>query len=344
MCQDHISAALALLVHTREIKNEELKEMLADKSNHHWREGMPHPKQDLILIRFATNGEKKKLKKSDTKNLDQYYVQTMDSANKNPWGDLCKSWGVYDHQEVFQRKLLTKNDYEDEIGDVKPKLPIQIRNKKLAMRLGKRRQDNNEQSDESASDSEWKLKSKAPRMRMHADDEESKLKKEQVSKPIKPVEQDLYEKYAPLSIEVVNSQSTYVKKEYSKLSDKFKFHGGSKQNSVQSRLGEKIVPTNEHSSQSEASSDESSNGDSDHNLMSKVQKVNSKSSKTGSVWSRLETQQKQISAQSDLRQILKSRTKPSKPQNSDLRDRLGKSKPANLRIEIDNNRYSDDSE
>lgn len=344
MCQDHISAALALLIHSREIKNEHLKEMLADKSTHHWREGMPHPKKDLILVRFATYGEKKKLKKKpQSKNIDQYYDQTMDSTSKNPWGDLCKSWGVYDHQEVFHRKL-PKNDYEYDIDDKvnEPPKPIHIRNKKLAMRLGKRRQDSTEQSDDSASDSEWKSKSKTPRMRMHADDEESKLKKKQVSPPTR-TEQDEYEKFAPLSIEVANEKTTYVKKEVTKLSDKFKFHGGNKptsikQTSIRSRLGEKIVLSDENSSHSDEVGDVSE--DSDHNMMSKVQKVNSKS--TGSVWSRLASNQNQTKTQSDLRQILKLKPKQTKPQGNDLRGRLGNSKPANLRIEIDNSRYSDE--
>lgn len=342
MCQDHISAVLALLVHSREIKNDELKKMLADKSNHHWREGMPHPKQDLILIRFATNGEKKKLNKlPNAKKYDKHFAQTMGSVSKNPWGDLCKSWGVYDHQEVFEHKL-SKTDYENEIEEIEePIKPIHIRNKKLAMRLGKRRQDSDEHSDESDSDPEWKSKSKTPRMRMHADDEESKVKNK-VSKPIQPVERNQHEKYASLSIEVVNSQSSSIKKEQTRLSDKFKFHGGKNLSSVRSRLGDKVVPKDENSSQSEASNDESSNEDFDHNLMSKVEKVNSRPSKTGSVWSRLQTQQRESSAQSDLRHILKSKSKHNKPQSNDLRDRLAKSKPANLRIEIDNNHYSDD--
>lgn len=315
--------------------------MLAEKSSHHWREGVPHPKNDLILMRFATYGEKRKLKKlTERKKNDEYFDQIMDSASKNPWGDLCKSWGVYDHQEVFQRKLI-KNDYEDEIEE-EPRKPIQIRNKKLAMRLGKRNHRVDNESDDSGSDSEWKSKSKTPRMRMHADDEESKIKKRKASQIVE--EKRPQDKYAPLSIEVVNSEGDYVKREPTKLSDKFKFHNKPQQSSpsIRSRLGEKVTRANE--SQSEESNDDFSDDNSEHNIVtSKVQKVNSRSKESSSVWSRLEVKQNSSTSnsKSDLRQML-SRTKSSRPASSegrkpnDLRERLGKAKQANLRIEIDN--------
>lgn len=321
VCQDHISVALALLAHSREIKNEELKSMLAEKSDHHWREGLPHPKKDLILMRFATNGDKKMGKKNHhTKKILVYDDQNMDSVSKNPWGDLCKSWGIYDHQEVFQRKL-PKNDYEDEIEE-SPKV-FAIKNKKLAMRLGKRQKKviHQESGDDSNSDSEWKTKSKTPRMRMHADDEESKIKKKKVFNE----SDEIYEeKYAPLSIEVVNSQNNYSQRTATKLSDKFKYHNV-KQSSVHNRLGGKIEPIDN-------SNDESSSEQSDSHIESRVQRVGSSNSKgTSSVWSRLEGKQ---SSRNDLRQIIKSRVHK-KP--DDLRERISKSKKSNLRIEIDNN-------
>lgn len=343
VCQDHISAALALLLHSREIKNDELKDMLAVKSNHHWREGMPHPKKDLILMRFATNGEKKKpIKKPEHKQIDEYDDLSLNSVSKNPWGDLCQTWGVYDHQEVFNRKL-PKNDYEDEIEEAPRPPPIHIRNKKLAMRLGKRKQDVESNTDDSGSDSEWKSKSKTPRMRMHADDEESKIKKKQAPKLPEEIKVNRIqkEKYAPLSIEVVNTRRDYVKREPTRISDKFKFHGGNnKQSSIQSssvrsRLGEKVTP---HQSESEESN-ESSNESIEVNVTSKVKKVSSRINTPSNVWSRLETKQNISTTRRDLRQMLKSKTNidDPKPKNTnDLRERLGKSKQANLRIEIDN--------
>ncbi|XP_026757974.1 nuclear cap-binding protein subunit 3-like [Galleria mellonella] len=312
--QDHITAALALLVHSREIKSEEIKNVLSEKSHHYWREGMPHPKNDLILMRFATNGDKKMTKKQlQNKYKNSIYEHNMDSVSKNPWGDLCKSWGVYDHQEVFQRKL-PKNDYKDELEESNE--VVQIKNKKLAMRLGKR----SYKSEDSGSDSEWKKKSKTPRMRMHADDEETKKKQVQISRE----GSEENETYPPLSIEVVNSHSSYVPRNPTKLSDKFRSNKNKVQKDrIHSRLGVKVIPQEDPEYSDDTSSDSA-----DYNIMSRVQKVNSKNEV--SVWSRLETKQSNKNSQNDLRQILKSR------KHDDLRDKIGKMKQSNLRIEIDN--------
>ncbi|XP_047020905.1 nuclear cap-binding protein subunit 3-like [Helicoverpa zea] len=324
VCQDHISAALALLVHSREIRDENLKQMLADKANHHWREGMPHPKKDLILMRFATNGDKKIIKKKpQSKHIDDYYDQTMDSVSKNPWGELCQSWGVYDHQEVFQRQPR----YRDEDETEEPEKVIKIKNKSLASRLGKRHIDkdnyNKKEVEDSDSDTEWKTKSKAPRMRMHADDEESRQKKKLAMQYTKEPDE-----FSPLSIEIENSRSNYTQKEHTKLSEKFKKHEvHRKKHSILSRLGDKVIPAEE----SLSSDDLSENSDS--NVMSRVHKVNSSSS----VWSRLDMKSSDsinTPDQSDLRQILKSRKNK---KSDDLRGKLGKTKQSNLRIEFDNN-------
>lgn len=314
--------------------------MLSAKSNHHWREGLPHPKKDIILLRFATNGDKKlPKKKPEQKYTAEYYDQSMDPVSKNPWGDLCKSWGVYDHQEVFNRKL-PKIDYEDDIEG--PSEPPKIKNKKLAMRLGKRSHEDN--VDESGSDSEWKKKSKTPRMRMHADDEESKIKKkknvveydsEEDIVDRKPLVRDTErEKYAPLSIEVVNTQNDYIPRERTKLSDKFKFRNNTapKRDGILSRLGSKVVPT---SVVEASSSDEYSSDDNDRNIMSRVQKVGRNARTAPSVWSRLDAGVSKEKSQRDLRQMLKSRKDKDKKQD-DLRERISKAKKTNLRIEIDN--------
>ncbi|CAH0406455.1 unnamed protein product [Chilo suppressalis] len=323
VCQDHISAALALLVHSREIQRDDMKNMLADKSDHHWREGFPHPKNDLILMRFATNGDKKmpKNKPDFHKQSHQFVDQSMDAVNKNPWGDLCQTWGVYDHQEIFQRKA-PGYKYEDEKDEI-----VQIKNKRLAMRLGKRGQKTCV-SDDSDSDSEWKKKSKTPRMRMHADDEETKHKKILSPEESREPSSDR-DVYAPLSIEVVNSKSHYIPKQTTKLSDKFKINQRQMSKStMQSRLGSKVT-------QNEALTSDDSSADSvdaDHNVMSRVQKMNTLGS--SSVWSRLENKNIETEEQSDLRNILKSKRQKNP---DDLRERLSKTKQSNLRIEIDNN-------
>ncbi|CAG9783791.1 unnamed protein product [Diatraea saccharalis] len=325
VCQDHITAALALLVHSREIKSDDVKNMLQNKSPHHWREGAPHPKNDLIFMRFATNGDKKMSKKKS--DYDKHPKVFDDpTISKNPWGDLCQTWGVYDHQEIFQRKL-PDHEYKDEDDDCHE--VVQVRNKRLAMRLGKRNHNSfkNHHSDDSNSDSEWKKKSKTPRMRMHADDEESKHK----TKSPNPSRESSNDRdvYAPLSIEVVNSKSNYMPRETTKLSDKFKTSRKQiPKSSIQLRLGSKVTRSSDV-----WSSDESLADSMDHHVMSRVKKINTNTNNT-SVWSRLENVNNDINEQNDLRSILKSR-KHKKP--DDLRERLSKSKQSHLRIEIDNN-------
>ncbi|XP_050344848.1 nuclear cap-binding protein subunit 3-like [Nymphalis io] len=324
VCQDHISVALALLVHSQEITNDDVKKMLFEKSSYHWREGMPHSKSDTILMRFATNSDKKVNHKiPEQKIKDTQNFESGNNTSKNPWGDLCRSWGVYDHQEIFQRKL-TKTDYEDESEE--PTETLQLKNKKLAMRLGKRSYKIEDEEESSDSDSEWKKKTKTPRMRMHADDEESKQVKHNSIYHNKDEEND---NYAPLSIEVINSRSTFIPKETKIVSDKFKYKerpAKSSHKNIQSRLGVKVVQDKSYSNDAIPS-----NG-LDNNIISRVQKVNS-SSKNVSVWSRLEVNTAKATQQSDLRQILTTR----KQKSDDLRGKLSKSKQCNLRIEIDNN-------
>lgn len=312
-------------MHSREITNEQIKEMLLDKSSYHWREGMPHPKGDTILIRFATNSDKKITIKKPERRMNVENDTNINSSTKNPWGDLCKSWGVYDHQEIFRRKFPpTEGDQYDE-----PLEKIQIKNKKLAMRLGKRNHDVEDDKDSSSSDSEWKKKSKTPRMRMRADDEESKQGK---CKRQTDLEQENESGFAPLSIEVVNSRSTFIPREEKMISHKFKYKDRNLKQSVksiQSRLGTKVAQNQE------SSSDDSSDEADRHNTMSRVQKVPNPSK--SSVWSRLEVNVAKNVNQNDLRQILSTR----KNKTDDLRDKLSKSKQCNLRIEIDNN-YADE--
>ncbi|XP_068629866.1 nuclear cap-binding protein subunit 3-like [Battus philenor] len=320
VCQDHISVALALLLHSREINDETLREMLREKSLHHWREGIPHPSKDLILLRFATNSDKKMA----TKKLEEKYEKQIHLETKNPWGDLCRSWGVYDHQEIFQRKL-PEDDIEDDETELSDK--VQIRNKRMALRLGKRNH-KAEDLDKSSSDSEWNKKSKTPRMRMRADDEEQK----QTRLPVDNSDKDPL--YAPLSIEVINTKRCYVPRTNIKLSEKFRSETYNqnklKKTRVQSRLGAKVVPTQDNSPSDESTSD------SVEYTRSRIQKVNhdNKPKSTRSVWSRLEMKSSSTKELKDLRQKLKS---GKQKKTDDLRDVLSKTKQSNLRIEVDNN-------
>ncbi|GBP56434.1 Nuclear cap-binding protein subunit 3 [Eumeta japonica] len=328
VCQDHISAALALLLHSREISDKEVKQIILSTSANHWREGFPHPKKELILFRFATNSDKKDSSMEFEKSMDKNNVEIHNKLSKNPWGDLCKSWGIYDHQEILNRQI-RKSDEElyfddDNLETIIPK------NKKLAKRLGKRGQAKLK-SEDCDSDEEWQRKLKVPRMRMHADDEEinrNKNLKVPTQSEVEPSD------YASLSIEVVNHNSPphHSSRSATKLSDKFRKQAVPKiNNNVHSRLGPRIETYNK------SSSDE----DSEPNIMSRVHKVSPEfdTAKDSSVWSRLKTNKHENKQKADLRQTIRS-----KKGKEDLRKKIDKSRSGRspLRIEIDNEYYDSD--
>lgn len=320
--------------------------MLLDSTEYHWREGFPHPKKDVILFRFATKSDKKnskiKISQRDDKDSHTNFLINDDNIEmenvitNNPWGDLCKSWGVYDHQEVFHRPLLVSDSDDNDDGI------IQIKNKKLAKRLGKRHH-KTEEFDDSNSDSEWKRKQKTPRMRMHADDEELLEKKKklqiQIDTKIVKTEND----FTPLSIEIVNTDTTsQILKSTTKLSDKFKtnirrnhIHHHKDNNNIQSRLGIKLSQTDDA-----FSTDESSDGYIDANISSKVHKIVAPiTKKSCDVWSRLDKKSSEVEATFD---DLRHKLKKTKPKNTnDLRKRIGKDRKGRspLRIEVDNEYY-----
>lgn len=337
VCQDHISAALALLAHSREIKDEDLKMKLLEESNSHWREGFPHPKKDFIFFRFATNSDKKESKFKSEKNVQLRFNNDIvnEASDKNPWGDLCKSWGIRDHQEVLNRPY----HYESDEEAVSEKV-VEISNKDLAKRLGKRRH-NIHESEDSNSDTKWKRKCKTPRMRMHADDEQlMENKKTQTLKQLHLSEKEYRNKDpVTLSIEIMNEDSIYTKRSTTKLSDKFKvIKGSNSKDNVKSRLGVKLYEPN----QSECSDDSSDNSIEFRN--SRVHKVRSLvENRVPNVWSRLDIdkQRHDKQSQSDLRHKLKSK----KHDPDDLRYKIDSGSSARkdrhpLRIEVDNEYYS----
>lgn len=324
VCHDNITAALAMLAHSREIKDENLKRMLQDIDDKYWREGFPHPDKDLILFRFATNSDKKDFKIKSELNLikrPNKAIETKVKDSKNPWGDLCSSWGIYDHQEVFLRKLPYDVEVEEEEVDEEV---VKVKSKRLAKRLGKRKQI--EESDDSSSDAEWKSKSKAPRMRMHADD----IPEKSITQ-IKNEEDDSHFD-ATLSIEFENHKTSYAPRQISKLSDKFKVRKdeksrGKERRNVKSRLG---VKTNE--------AEDCLTDDSDvgirlgiraHKLHSTIE------SHSSTVWSRLDSKISESTSRCDLREKLKSK-------KDDLRKRIPnpRNDKGRIRIEFDNDSYN----
>lgn len=90
---------------------------------------------------------------------------------KNPWGALSETWGVNDVVErEFQPR---KNGVRDQGRNIKERLGVKYSTSKDTSQG----EDSGEASSDSDSDEDWCKRSKIPRMRMHADDEEEKLQK-----------------------------------------------------------------------------------------------------------------------------------------------------------------------
>ena len=90
-------------------------------------------------------------------------------SSKNPWGDLSQTWGVND---TLEDDFIQKFHIPEQTTRIKERLGSRNRPKETPPV-------SEESESESASDSEeeWCKKSKVPRMRMHADDEEEKMQK-----------------------------------------------------------------------------------------------------------------------------------------------------------------------
>lgn len=90
---------------------------------------------------------------------------------KNPWGALSETWGVND---VVEREFQPRNNgVRDQGRNIKERLGVKYSRSKDTSQG----EDSGEASSDSDSDEDWCKRSKIPRMRMHADDEEGKLQK-----------------------------------------------------------------------------------------------------------------------------------------------------------------------
>lgn len=167
-----------------------------------WRKGVDYPKSKGIFLRFATRMDKKPAnaeKRSEyykkygnpnfggikgilTESRKRMYKQIQQNKHmvsdedkdrnqtKNPWGALSESWGLHD---VVEDDFLPKNGVKDhQVRGIKERLGVKCKDKDAT-----RTEDLGETSSSSDSDENWCKRSKIPRMRMHADDEEEKLQK-----------------------------------------------------------------------------------------------------------------------------------------------------------------------
>ncbi|XP_025988243.1 nuclear cap-binding protein subunit 3 [Solenopsis invicta] len=166
-----------------------------------WRKGVDYPKSKGIFLRFATRADKKPVnaeKRSEyykkygnpnfgglkgilTESRKRMYKQTKPSKRKssiedsnqnqtkNPWGALSETWGLND---VVEDDFLPKNGVRDQGRSIKERLGLKCTEKDTIQV-----DESDEASSSDDSDENWCKRSKIPRMRMHADDEEEKVQK-----------------------------------------------------------------------------------------------------------------------------------------------------------------------
>ncbi|KAL0129253.1 hypothetical protein PUN28_004154 [Cardiocondyla obscurior] len=168
-----------------------------------WRKGVDYPKSKGIFLRFATRADKKQInaeKKSEyykkygnpnfgglkgilTESRKRMYKQTKPTKHKslieddtdeqnqtkNPWGSLSETWGLND---VVEDDFRPKNGARDQGRSIKERLGLKCTEKETPQA-----EESGEASSSSDSDENWCKRSKIPRMRMHADDEEEKVQK-----------------------------------------------------------------------------------------------------------------------------------------------------------------------
>lgn len=170
-----------------------------------WRKGIDYPKSKGIFLRFATRMDKKQ---ANAEKMSEYYkkygnpnfggikgiltesrkrmykqirqitkhkVTQVDEKDpdetKNPWGALSESWGMND---VVEDDFLPKNGVKDQGRSIKERLGIKCTEKEATQATEESGEASSSSSD---SEEDWCKRSKIPRMRMHADDEEEKVQK-----------------------------------------------------------------------------------------------------------------------------------------------------------------------
>ncbi|XP_077299705.1 uncharacterized protein LOC143920654 [Arctopsyche grandis] len=369
-----------------------------------WRAGAPHPKSEYIFVRFGNKSDKKLSESEKLKIISKKYENSddvdcevgkfsesmkskiksavllqEDEKTKNPWGDLCKTWGINDSQEVFvdssnivARRMApivdpTRKNVKDRIGTIPVHQRLTLskdesQSNNIINRLGKRNKDqretnnsNTEDEDEhSSSDEEWRSKSKVPRMRMHADDEEKKMAKTKDT----PISDQ--KNMNPIIVEVKNEALSDVDSESSDVKETFRSNVSQNRrkaadrdtkSNVYLRLGNRRYS-------SESDSDEHENSTRGRSsVINKVQSNNrQKSTVASTVWSRLdfvknravlsETEEDDSENEncSDLRNALSKTIIEQTSDKQDLRERIQKKRSnqrSPLRIEVTNELYSD---
>lgn len=111
----------------------------------------------------------KQIRQSTKRKVTTQVDEKDPNQTKNPWGALSESWGMND---VVEDDFLPKNGVKDQGRSIKERLGIKYTEKEVTQA-----EESGEASSSSDSEEDWCKRSKIPRMRMHADDEEEKVQK-----------------------------------------------------------------------------------------------------------------------------------------------------------------------
>jgi len=176
----------------------------------YWRLGNSHPNSKCLLMRYgvisdklpfksekcnkyykklANPGQKNVISETKKKELRSLFERNRElNQNKNPWGALAKNW---DKDAKFrEREPVYKVTEEEDFP------AVEIKNPKLLARLGAKRKRTSESEEQKPEEQEEenddigggtleRKKTKMPRMKMYADEEEENAKRRKIIQTIK---------------------------------------------------------------------------------------------------------------------------------------------------------------
>lgn len=129
--------------------------------------------------------------------------EEMKASAKNPWGALSRNWGTNDsiektpvpHGIYRDRGSSGSSNVRERLG-YQTKSRLEVPQEMVIVESEEEEEELSESESESISessdsDSEWSARSKIPRMRMHADDEEEKMIKKKIKMQIKVLLQSI---------------------------------------------------------------------------------------------------------------------------------------------------------
>ncbi|KYQ53902.1 Uncharacterized protein C17orf85 like protein [Trachymyrmex zeteki] len=353
-----------------------------------WRKGIDYPKSKGIYLRFATKADKKQVnaekrseyykkygnpnfgglkgiltesRKRMYKQIKQNKCESLDEdqdQTKNPWGALSETWGS---NEIVENDFLPRNGVRDQGRSIKERLGLKCSEKDVVAE-----ESGEASSSDSDSDESWCKRSKIPRMRMHADDEEEKVQKRRAklrfqmilnnlnnsgdlrSKLGKPKAKMQYRE--PIQVVVTNTNAINSKRDNSGIIRQQGHQNVKEIHSMEREEGEwqesEEEDGREHNEDEEDSSEEDVPAKEIQGPKGSVIKVVPPKPRIAStVWARLNHAKSEVSDNYLKNRPSNSRDLRSTLKGGDLRSRIGNHTRGRspLRIEVKNDKYTKDN-